>query len=483
MAGGIKKSVGAVKQALLKTFGGGRHAQSGELNELMGRVDSGNLTDHDVATLSILSRVPDKKEREFIEVNHKIPLNKFGDYSSYLETGHKKVWVTYRACRILSSYLVSAGFKIMREQGPTQEDIDVTKAVGGFLSKPNEYDSWEDMIEMWTFHMELTGNAYWLKDQPDLFGRPAAIYPLLPQHMRVVTGTTNKYEKYVYRVQGKEIEFDPKDIIHFRRAHPNSLFFGMGSIEPSEELYNKFIDSDTLESKFNENGAQVSGILVKEDATESQTEWEAFKDRFNLEYSGRNKAGKTAFMNGKWSYHKLGMTKSEMQTLESSKWTVEQICMNHGVPLSIFGFQKAANRATARQDDLNLRKLTVVPLLDILVATINGDGFFRGQDENLKLMYALEGLVDIEQIQKDWLPVLAQGAITRNELREKLNMSKVPNPLMDQFLIPAGLIPIELAGFGSTADDEGDTITRRAALPSPQADPPDEDEDPDADTE
>lgn len=458
---------------------GSRLSRIGDIADVHSLAEDGMLSNAEAA---VLSRLSGRKEREFMEVSHRIPLHKFTDYNSYLETGHKKVWVTFRACRIISSYLVSAKLKVVRKQdNPNVEDIDVTSIAGLWLEKPNPYDSWEDLVEMYVFHMELTGNAYWLKDELDAFGRPKALYPLLPQHMRVKTGKTKKYEKYIYRVQGREIEFDPEEIIHFKRPHPSDLNFGMGSIEPSEPLYEQFINADTLENKFMEQGAQVSGILTKKETVESQEQWDALKEKFRMEYSGKKNAGKTAFLNGDWSYHKLGMTMAEMQSLESSKWGVEQICMNHGIPLSIMGFQKAANRATAIQDDRNLRKLVVVPLLDVLVGKLNADGFFRGRDDKLCVMYELDGLLDVEQIQKEWLPVLNAGVITRNEMREKLSLAAIADPAMDQILIPANLIPIELAGFGSTADGEGDTVTRRGSQEptEPPKDPADPDVDPD----
>lgn len=435
------------------------------IGKAFGRGSSGlDLSEATPAELAYLSRIPtDAKERNYLEVRLGVPLHKFADYNSYLEAGSKRVWATYRACKLISAVLVSASFKM--KQGEDDDSERVMQA-GEFLSKPNPFDSWEEMVEMWLFHMELCGNAFWLKDEIDLMGRPKNLFPLLPQYMQLIPDATNKVAKYIYKVGGKSIEFAPEEIIHFRNPHPMSLHWGMGSIEPSESLYSGFINRNTLEDKFMENGAQVSGIMVRDTESDIDPEqWAALKKKFNLEYSGKRNAGKTAFLNGKWAYHKLGMTQAEMESLEKEKWSVHQIFLNHGVPLSVAGIEGAANYATAKQDEINFRRYKVVPLIDALIGKINQDGFFRGNaPDNLRMCYDLTGLVDVEQIVKEYGPLVELGAMTRNEIREMCGLSDIDNPLLDQFMLAANVVPIEMAGFSdplAAINAETKTLERR----------------------
>lgn len=393
---------------------------------------------------SILSRDSfDKKERDFIEMRLGVPINRFSDFSSYMQTGHKKVWATFRACKIIASTMVTAQFKMIRDG---KIGSDVTSKFGGFIKKPNPYDSWEELLEMWAFHMELVGNAYWLKDSMDALGRPEAVYPLLPQFIEVIPDEKTRVNKYVYKVNGRQLLFSPDEIIHFKFPHPDNLIMGMGSIEPSEAIYNEYINKSVLGEKFLENGAQVSGILSRETEVADESQWAALKRKFNLEYSGTRNAGKTAFLNGKWSYTKLGMTMQEMQSIEKEKWNIEQIFLNHGVPLSVAGVDGAANYATSRQDEINFRKYKVVPMLDILVGKLNSDGFFHGGNDSVRLTYEMSGLVDIKQIVEEYGPLVDKGAMTLNELRELCNLPIVENEHLDQFYINSGRIPLELVG-------------------------------------
>jgi HK97 family phage portal protein len=425
------------------------------------------------AELAMVGRFPfDQKERKFIEMRIGVPLQRFSDFDSYLETGYKKVWATHRACRIISSVLVSAQFRLLRDGvviDESERPRTGQRAEGWFMERPNPYDSWEEIIEMWCFHMILTGNCYWLKDEKDAKGRPQALYPLLPQYMSIVAHPTEKVSHYLYKINGKEIRFEQDDIIHFKRTHPSNLNYGLGDIEPAEDLFESFINANTLEEKFLANGAQVSGILSRdtsdgEDVDED--EWKALKARFNAEYAGKKNAGKTAFLNGKWSYTKLGLTMAEMQQLEKEKWTIEQIFINHGIPLSIAGIQGAANYATSRQDEINFRRMTCVPMLDILIGKLNTEEWFDVNKRGVQLAYELSGLIDVEQIVKDYGPLVDKGAMTPNELRELCGLPSLDDdPLLNAFYIDRSRVPIEMAALSDPNRDDIRSIADRSQLP------------------
>lgn len=414
------------------------------------------------AELAVLSRmVLGAKERNFIEYNIGVPINKFTDYTSYIQVGTKKVWATFRACKIIASTIMSAQFRIFRE---VSTRTDVTRERGWFLSRPNPYDSWEEMLEMWSFHIELTGNAYWLKDELDLKGRPKYIYPLLPQFMKVVPDKKTRVKEYVYSVNGAEARFSPQEIIHFKGTHPDNLVMGMGSIEPSQHIYNEYINKALLNEKFVQNGAQLSGILTRDTEVDDEDQWAALKRKFNLEYSGNKNAGKIAFLNGKWQYHKLGMTMEEMQAIEKDRWNIAQIFLNHGVPLSLVGVENAAAYGTAKQDEINFRKYKVVPLLTSLVGKLNSDGFIQTGDPQIRLAFEMSGLVDIEQVVREYGPLVDKGAMTPNELRELCNLPVIDNPLLDQFYMNAGRVPLELVGSGSYSGSVVAPVSTPAAI-------------------
>lgn len=109
------------------------------------------------------------------------------------------------------------------------------------------------------------------------------------------------------------------------------------------------------------------------------------KDRWQKEYGGKENAGKVAWLSGDWSYQQLGLTPAEMQDIEKSKWSVEQIFLLHGVPLSVAGIKEAANFATADIDNQRFKEYTVLPDVLTLQDTINTD-LVQGFNPDARLM-------------------------------------------------------------------------------------------------
>lgn len=396
------------------------------------------------------------KERTFIENSLNVPIHKFVDQKSYLDVGSKKVWASFRACHITASIMLSTVFKVTGSA--TGAEVS-NKDIDRLLSTPNPWDSWEELVYQWVFHMKLCGVAYWVKDQINGKNQPLHIYPLIPQYVKVVPDEKKRIKEYVYEVNGRRITFQPEEIIHFRRPHPSHTIDGLGDIEPAESLFTEYIMRGELEAKFLANGATPSGILTKKEAVEDEGEWEKLKAKFKADYEGKRNVGKTAFLNGDWKYVKLGLSHSEMQSIENERWSISQIFNNHGVPLSLAGLEKAANYATARQDEINFRRYEIVPLLDILVGKLNsldieGKGtLIRAFSPNWRLSYELSGLVDVEQTVKEYKPLAELGAITLNELRELCGLEASPNALLNQHFVNSSRLPVEMSGLTSTVPE------------------------------
>jgi len=404
------------------------------------------------------ARIPSAKERRYIEYTLRVPIHRFREQKSWLAAGSKLVWASFRACHITASMVQSTPFKLEDTQNPDREVTEETALE--YLSCPNPFDSWAELLYMWTFHMKLVGEAYWLKDEINLLGQPKNIFPLIPCFVKKLTHPTLGISGYEYTVNGKVIKISTEEMIYFRRPHPTRVLEGIGDVEPSESLYNEHINRAVFEEKFIEQGASPSGILTLKETNPDEDDWNKVKDLWRKEYEGKDNIGKTAMLTGEWSYHQLGLNMAEMQSIEKENQNVQYIFMNHGVPLSIAGVEKATSLATARQDEINFRKFEVAPLINMLVRKLNQEGqlfesFLNGR---IRLSYDMSGLINIEQVMKDFIPLVKVGGMTPNQLRELAGLQKVDNPFLDQYFLPSGTIPIEMAGLTDIPQD---------ALPAP----------------
>lgn len=389
------------------------------------------------------------------------------DYSSYLNAGTGNVWATFKACDLVANAVMSTTFDLIREQTGKVVTNDRT-GISELLRTPNAEDTFEDLMYLYAHHIKLTGNFFLLKDNINPVTKlPRQLYPLMPHRIKLITSKTGMGEVigYEYKTGRDVTNFRKEDIIHFRRPNPSNRYWGLGDIEAGRSLYNDFIQRDRLNSQFQKNGGLPSGVLVNEEFDGDISEWERVKNIWASQYAGQKNIGKIAWLTGKWNFLKLGLTADQMQQLERDKANTQQIFLNHGVPLSICGMDKAANYATARQDYINFKRFTCYPLSLSFFRELNRS-LIKNFDEQYKLDFSVNGLVDGKAVIDEFLPYLDKGVITPNELRSLAGLPRSDNPLLDGHYINTQVIPLEMVGlansFGSVPSEIMETQVENA---------------------
>jgi len=406
----------------------------------------------------------------FADVVPGIRTHQFSGYSSFLDAGTKRVWAAARAVDITANVVISTDMKLAHRDAEAKKKKKAIKAdpeLVRLLANPNPHDTISEMLYLLVAHLEFTGSGFWFKDEMNGLGQPNNIYWLNPRCMQITPDRNAKVAKYTYSVNGTEINFTPDEIIHFKRPHANNPLWGLGSIEQGESLYEDFINRSLYKTRFMANGAVPSGILVREEWDGSDEDWQKTKAAFQQNYGGVKNAGKIAWMNGKWSLLQMGITAAEMQEMEKEKVNIEHIFLNHGVPLSVAGFG-SANFATARVEEMNHRKHKCLPMVNLITDKLNSPhGLIPAFHENLKLDFPLTGLIDVEQVMKDYGPLFDRGGLTGNQLRELGGLARENNPMLDQYMIKKDYIPLEMAGLAEVPTD--DSVPERKPKEEPEA--------------
>ena len=401
---------------------------------------------------NLLRRVTGRKEISAAVIQNLlagVSLSELIDYESYMRAGCRKVWASWKACDITANSLSNTPFAIVR--AGNSKPVTVT-GLADLFESPNDTMTIREMVYLAAMHIKMTGNAFWFKAETVLASggkRPKQLFPLNPKRVRIMPQpNTGKINGYVYTSAfGQAITLDPEDVIHFKRPHPNNDFWGLGDIEAGEDLFNEHVNRNKWQKQFWKNGASPSTLLINDDDQQPDEEaWKIAKEKFQREYGGGENAGKTAWLSGKWRKEQLGLSLSEMQNIEASKWNVEQIFLQHGVPLSVAGIRDAANFATADIDNQRFKEFTVLPIVLMLQDAITSD-LVAGYGPQLKLKFNVSGLINMGKALLDLAPAFDRGVLSINEIRETLHLEPDPsNPLWNQHYITAALVPLELSG-------------------------------------
>lgn len=389
------------------------------------------------------------------------PISKLQDFADYLDAGTSKVWATWKSCDLVSQVVMDTPFKLSRG---TQTEPAKVPDLERLLSYANESMSFAELLYVSAMHYKMTGNAFWYKAGANLNGdKPRELYSLNPKRMKVVPDDRGKVTGYLLQRNGIDVPFDPEEIIHFRRPHANNDFLGQGEMEAGEAILNEAINRDVWADKYWSNGASPSGVLMLKERITDDAELQRAKAKWKAEYGGKENAGKTAWLTGDWTYQQLGLSGRDMQDLEKQRWSLEQIFMLHGIPLSVAGLKDAANFATASIDDQRFRQYAVKPVCKAFEDAINTD-LVAGWDARLKFTFDVSGLVNFAQVADAVTLAFDRGLLSINEARAKLGLSTDPdNVLFGQHYINAGLVPLDLAGVAAqdTTDDAAKAIVSR----------------------
>ena len=143
---------------------------------------------------------------------------------------HYRHWV-YAAVRAIASKVAGTELTLCARRADGVDEVtDLAHPLVRLLEEVNPFETRHGLWERTVTFLELTGNAYWYVAENRL-GVPAEIWLIPSQMMRVVPDRQRFIKGYVCRVEGSEVGFDRRDIIHLKYPNPRSLYYGRGPLQ------------------------------------------------------------------------------------------------------------------------------------------------------------------------------------------------------------------------------------------------------------
>ncbi|MBT6714900.1 MAG: phage portal protein, partial [Elusimicrobiaceae bacterium] len=157
----------------------------------------------------------------------KLPDPSTHNYAPYVEAYGDKAWV-YACVSTISETVASADFVLKNENGEILQNHPALK----LMYKPNQFMTGRQLRQWIIASLELTGNAYILKDAISKDGKPKELFPLLSHLVEIIPGedSSNPVEGYKYRVGGNTAYYKAADVIHFKYFNPFDFFYGLSPL-------------------------------------------------------------------------------------------------------------------------------------------------------------------------------------------------------------------------------------------------------------
>ena len=237
------------------------------------------------------------------------------------------------------------------------------------LAAPNPFQSGFELLEQTLGALELTGNAYWFL-AGDAAGRPAQIWPLRPDRVAVVPDERAHVRGYVYTLDGRDIPLEAVEVIHFRRWHPRSDYYGLSALHAARIA----VQSDSAMARWNRDTfsadrAVPAGIVSLTEFV-SDADFERIKREWREFYGGPER--RTAFLRGgAVQWQSIGLSQQDVDFLAGRRFNREEVFQVFGLPLGLLS--ENATEANARIAERVFIERTLWPKLVRLAGKLTAE--------------------------------------------------------------------------------------------------------------
>lgn len=348
----------------------------------------------------------------------------------------------YACLQHRANALAGVKFQSYIEKNYEREELGRNHWTSELLANPNPYFTRFQVfsyIENW---LSINGNAF-IWTPTNGYRVPLQMWVLNPTRMRVIRGTDNFIEGYVYQsAQDGNIAIPEKEVIHLAKVHPAARpeeligmnIFGLGLVSAALDYANIDTEVSAYLLRLFENNTAPPIIATFPERFDQQ-EWEQLKARWNEELPDFRLR---ALLGGG-----MGLAlppKGELSTSYDavSRDTRAQIAQVFGVPPGMLNgeFQ---NKATAEVQWAIFRQNTIDP--EALYIAEEFTRHFKRWDESILIESEAYTYADPDMDMRQEEFELKWGLKTINEARTDRGYDKVKDG--DTPLIAAGYMPLQ----------------------------------------
>lgn len=321
--------------------------------------------------------------------------------------------------------------------------------------RPNTLQGQAEFLEQVLGFKLLAGNSYVHGVGPTSGangGQFHELWPLPAQYMQIIPGgRTEPIQGYKLQLasETESERFDVDEILHLKYWNPRfstdgRQLYGASPIQAHSRLLQRSNDSVTASAKLLQHSGAIGILSMLDEVAKEQGVENANRIQEKLEekYGGAYNYGKWVVTAADVKWTSMGLNAVDLQILEMEKADLRHICNIYGVQSQLLNDPE--NKTYNNQQDARkaLMLNVVLPELNMLRDELNR-WWIPGFGEHLYFDYDIQAIPELqEDLDKLVDHLTSAWWVTGNEKRSAMGYDESDDPLMDQFLIPAGLMPM-----------------------------------------
>lgn len=344
-----------------------------------------------------------------------------------------RVSAVYACVRLLSDSIAMLPCSLYEKVG-RKNVIAANNPVHLVLSiRPN---SWQTAYEFWRMvitHLLLRGNFY--AEKVIYRSKVTDLIPLNPAWMRAKVLETGGIV-YEYRKNGTEtVIYSQEQIFHVRGLSIDGVT-GMSVLEAARNSIGVSIKTEEYSAQLFTNGVRPSGVLQSEKALNKEA-YERLREDFTEHYAGAGNNQRPMILEDGLTWQQMSMTAEDSQFIDQRKYSVAEIARFFGVPPHAIG---DIDRGTSwgsgiEQQNVGFLIHTLGPYLVNIQQTCIRDLLPRSDQTKFVVKFdtALLTRPDFKARQTGYQIMTTNGAMSRNEWREKEGFEPIEDPEADEY--------------------------------------------------
>jgi HK97 family phage portal protein len=323
-----------------------------------------------------------------------------------------------------------------------QTPLSIKHPLYRLLQQPNP---WLTPWEMWyltVVYLELTGNCFWYvaprKSITANYSIPAEIWIVPTPWVRIIPDSTNFVKGYEIAAPGRPGEmFSPEEILHLKYPNPLDTHYGLSPLQANALT----VDANTelLKSRCQTFLAgSRPGIVLQTDQSLTDDTMKRLEDKLDQKYSGSTQWHRPMVLEQGLKASPWTLTPAEMDFLNSSKMTRDEILALFRVPAPITGLIENMGLGSNIWDGARTMfcEGTIQPKLELIAQALTRDLASRfGPDVAISFPDCSSRVAETRR--KDDEVDAKLGLRTYNEIRKGRGLKPIADAKFDSPILPS----------------------------------------------
>lgn len=319
------------------------------------------------------------------------------------------------------------------------------------MHNPNSTQTIQQVFEQLDGYKLLTGDSYLWAWTPGVglnARKPIELHVPPSTMVSIITGDfQNPIKEYKLNYLSEPI--NAADMAHFKEWNPlmsgsniQESVYGMSPLISCRKLMQKYREADIAQGSMFKNMAPAGILAGEKDASITEPQAVAIKDRWKQLYQGSAKAGDIVVTSANLKWQQIGFSPVDLNIVQGKEEILGELCNVYHVPIGMFSKNNSTENNMVESRKILITD-AVIPLVESRKAVLNkwlapkfGDDLVIEFDYTIFTEIAQEIDRMAESAIKMWW-------ISPNEKRESTGYDKSEDPNMDKIYMPSGFTPID----------------------------------------